>query len=227
MKKISKREANRIERRHAIVTIARDHFFEHGYAGTSMSAIAAALGGSKGTLWSYFRSKEELFAAVVDETATNIRSQLDVSGSGDDPLECLTRLCRSFIERGASPVVHAMMRLIIAEGHRQPEVSQIFFERGPGRTQHLVADFLRNNFADLLWTKDYLDAGKTLVALCMRGSFYEQLWGVAGPPPEAQMDADARKAAILFFRSYAHDPERFPLCEDLPQQDAAEMKPAA
>ena len=87
MKKISKREANRMERRRAIVAIARDHFFEHGYAGTSMSAIAAALGGSKGTLWSYFRSKEELFAAVVDDTATSVRSQLDVSGSSDDPLD--------------------------------------------------------------------------------------------------------------------------------------------
>ena len=39
---------------------------EHGYQGTSMSRIAAAVGGSKGTLYSYFQNKEELFAAYME-----------------------------------------------------------------------------------------------------------------------------------------------------------------
>ena len=38
---------------------------ELGYERTSMSEIAARLGGSKATLYSYFPSKEELFFGVV------------------------------------------------------------------------------------------------------------------------------------------------------------------
>ena len=47
------------------MSVAREVFFEHGYSATSMSAIAARLGGSKGTLYNYFRSKEELFEAQL------------------------------------------------------------------------------------------------------------------------------------------------------------------
>ena len=48
-----------------ILDVARDCFLAEGYAATSMSTIAARLGGSKGTLYNYFKNKEDLFAAVV------------------------------------------------------------------------------------------------------------------------------------------------------------------
>jgi hypothetical protein len=49
----SRREARRLSRREAILEVAERSFLEQGYAATTMSAIAAELGGSKGTLWSY------------------------------------------------------------------------------------------------------------------------------------------------------------------------------
>ena len=45
----SRREARRLTRREAILDVAQASFMEYGYAGTTMSAIAAMLGGSKGT----------------------------------------------------------------------------------------------------------------------------------------------------------------------------------
>ena len=45
--------------------MSREVFFEQGYTAASMSTIAARLGGSKGTLYNYFKSKEELFEAQV------------------------------------------------------------------------------------------------------------------------------------------------------------------
>src|SRR5271163_2815121 len=57
----------RDRRRELIMSVAREVFFEHGYAAASMSSIAARLGGSKGTLYNYFKNKEELFAAQVRE----------------------------------------------------------------------------------------------------------------------------------------------------------------
>ncbi len=55
-------------KRRAIIDVARAAFLAEGYAATSMSEIAAKLGGSKGTLYNYFRSKEELFEAFMAET---------------------------------------------------------------------------------------------------------------------------------------------------------------
>ena len=57
----------RDQRREAILEVARAVFTEEGFAAASMSSIAARLGGSKGTLYNYFKSKEELFAAYVRE----------------------------------------------------------------------------------------------------------------------------------------------------------------
>jgi TetR/AcrR family transcriptional regulator, mexJK operon transcriptional repressor len=206
---ISKRESQRLARRAQIISAAREHFFEHGYADTGMSAIAAKLGGSKGTLWSYFPSKEALFAAVVEDTAAAIRSQVDMPPLGDgDPVERLTRLCRSVIERALSPIVIAMFRLIGPLADRQPELSKIFFEQGPGKTQHVIGEYLRQNFADLLWTTDYLTAGKDLFALSGAEVHFERMWGIGSAPNARERDAQARHAATLFLRAYAKNPEK-------------------
>ncbi|BAK66538.1 putative TetR family transcriptional regulator [Sphingobium sp. SYK-6] len=60
-----RREARRLDRRDMILSVAQAYFLAHGYAGTTMSGIAAEVGGSKGTLWNHFPSKEELFTAVL------------------------------------------------------------------------------------------------------------------------------------------------------------------
>jgi AcrR family transcriptional regulator len=49
-----------------IIRIAGELFDELGYERTSMSAIAARVGGSKATLYGYFSSKEDLLRAVLD-----------------------------------------------------------------------------------------------------------------------------------------------------------------
>ncbi|HWI86933.1 MAG TPA: TetR/AcrR family transcriptional regulator, partial [Sphingomonas sp.] len=204
--KISKRESQRLARRAQIIAVAREQFFEQGYDGTSMSAIASALGGSKGTLWSYFPSKEHLFAAVVEDTAAGIRGGLDVSAEGT-PLEALTRLSRSVIDRATSPIVQQMQRLVSPIADRNPEIGRMFYERGPGRTQVMIGEYLRTHFSDLLWTTDYLEAGKDLVALAAAQFHFEGLWGIGSTISTKDKDARARYASIMFLRAHAKEPD--------------------
>ena len=49
-----------------IIQVAAELFDALGYERTSMSAIAARMGGSKATLYAYFKSKEELLRAILD-----------------------------------------------------------------------------------------------------------------------------------------------------------------
>lgn len=62
------RKAAQLEKREAILTAAVAEFARNGYAGAEMSAIGAAAGVAKGTLYLYFKNKEELFLAAVDRS---------------------------------------------------------------------------------------------------------------------------------------------------------------
>jgi len=204
---IGKRESQRLARRAHIISVAREHFFEHGYDGTIMSAVAARLGGSKGTLWNYFPSKEALFEAVVEDTAAGIRGQIEMPAEGGDPVERLTRLARSIIDRSLSPIAIAMFRLIGPVADRRPEVGRIFFERGPGETQRMIGNYLAAHFADLLWTTDFHRAGIDLIAMAAAEFHFERMWGISKVPTGSQRDAHARHAALLFLRSYGREPD--------------------
>jgi TetR/AcrR family transcriptional regulator, mexJK operon transcriptional repressor len=205
--KIGKRESQRLEKRAQIIAIARQHFFEHGYDNTTMSAIAAQLGGSKRTLWSYFSDKDELFEAMLMDTAAGIRAQIDLPSEQGDPVERLTRLCRSIIDRVLSPMVIAMFRLVGPLADRRPDISRMFFERGPGETQRLIGNYLRDNFADILWTTDFKAAGIDLVAFSSSEMHFERMWGLNAAPTAKEKDAQARRGALLFLRAYAREPD--------------------
>ncbi len=59
-----------MDRRTHYLGCALELFSAHGYHGVSMDQLVAAAGGSKATLYRYFASKEELFAAIIDDLTT-------------------------------------------------------------------------------------------------------------------------------------------------------------
>lgn len=205
--KIGKRESQRLEKRAQIIAVARQHFFEHGFDNTTMSAIATQLGGSKRTLWSYFTDKEELFEAMLVDTAAGIRAQIDWPTGDGEPLVRVTRLCRSIIDRALSPMVIAMFRLIGPLADRRPDIGRMFFERGPGDTQRVIGEYLRDNFADILWTTDFKAAGIDLVAFSSAEFHFERILGLSESPTPQQRDDQAARAAVLFLRCYGRDPD--------------------
>ena len=203
----SRREARRQDRRDVILTVAQGYFLDHGYAGTTMSGIAAALGGSKGTLWNHFPSKEDLFAAVLDRVARAYRARLSqILDPDGDLAPTLMRACRSLIEKVTSAESIALHRLIIAEGRRFPELSHIFFDLAPQNTRILLAGFLGGAMdRGLLRRGDTMDAARALMALSMAGAHQQMLIGHIDKASTAQIDADARLAVTLFLRAYAPD----------------------
>lgn len=202
-----RREARRRDRQDMILTVAQRYFMEHGYAGTTMSGIAATLGGSKGTLWNYYPSKEQLFAAVLDRVARAYRAQLSqILDLDADFAQTLHRACISLIGKVTSPEAIALHRLIISEGGRFPELSQIFFELAPRNTRALMAQFLESAMArGQLRRADPVDAARALMALTMAGSHQQLLMGQIAAPDPAGIEQDAIFAVDLFLRAYAPD----------------------
>ncbi|MCC2978086.1 TetR/AcrR family transcriptional regulator [Sphingomonas sp. PL-96] len=200
-----KREARKQDRRLAIMAIARRMFLENGYAATSMSAIAAELGGSKATLWNYFPSKEELFDAVLDDATAAYRQQLtDLLRPTPDLGATVLAFTRSFIAKITSRDAVQLHRLVAAEAARSPEVGLIF-SRVPQRTRQLLAEFFAAAMAaGQLRQADPADAANVVTYLCM---VLQQrvLWGGAAPTA-AEIEAGAATATEVFLRAYA--PER-------------------
>lgn len=209
MKKIAekapgKREARREERREAILEIAKRTFLDQGYSGTSMSAISAELGGSKGTLWSHFPSKEELFAAVLDHATKEYRSRLaDVLKPGEDVHAAVLQFCRGFIAKISSTDGVRLHRLIASEVGRFPEIGDIFYRRAPLPTQQMLAAFFERAMdVGILRREDPLFVARILASLCL-GVQQRVMWGQK--LSQTELDEEAERIAETFLRAFASD----------------------
>lgn len=201
----SRREANREARRDAILDVAAGWFLEHGYAGTTMSAIAAAMGGSKGTLWNYFPSKEELFAAVIERVSGAFRAQLvEVLDSAEGDVEARLRLyARQFLTKVTSPEAIALHRLVVGEANRFPEMGRIFFEHAPKLTQAMLADYLATaTQKGQLCCDDPACAAQNLSGLCMAGCHQRLMMGVIEAATPELIEADVERAVSAFMQAY-------------------------
>ena len=210
---LSRREANRRERRDAIVAVARRSFLENGYAATTMSSIAAELGGSKGTLWSYFPGKEELFAAVLrDATETYHASLAQLLDTGGELEHTLMRFSHDLLRKVTSPDAIALHRLVAAESSRFPKMGEIFLALAPLYTRNLLARFLEAAMEKgQLRRADAHLAARTLIVLTLSGCHQQMIWGNAQAPTAEQLDTDVGFAVDCFMRAYAPEKETFSL----------------
>ncbi len=202
--KPTRRELRREERREAILDVAAAAFLEHGYGGTTMSAIASALGGSKGTLWSYFPCKELLFAAVLDRATADFREQLGLTLSEGEAVEtALGKFCAMYLDKLYSPPAIALYRLVISGSRRSPAVGRIFYERAPLPTLELISRYIECAMKrGALRRADPFHAAQTLFALCTARSHQRLLAGVCPVLSEDDVAAEAEAALDLFMRAY-------------------------
>ena len=205
--KISLREARKSKRRAAILDVARQSFFKNGYAATSMSEIAVILGGSKGTLWSYFPSKEDLFAAVLDDVTTEFLQKLSQAIElHEDLRSTLMRLCHHVVKTLTEPQFICLFRLTNGEGGRFPEVGRILYENGPKISQKIVAAYLDRCITEgTMRPCDTKVAAGNLIALCISGTHQKLVLNVIDQPTPEHIQADATNAADVFLRAYGTD----------------------
>lgn len=201
----SRREARRQVRREAILDVAAQSFLENGYAGTTMSAIAMLLGGSKATLWNYFPSKEQLFAAVLDRETEEFQQQLSLILKSDAPAErALTGFCRQFLNKVTDSEAVALYRLVVGEASRFPEMGRIFYERAAGRTRLILANYLAHAMdRGHLRQADPEAAAIELTGLCMSGCHMLLLLGAIEQATPRMIESDARRTVDTFLRAYA------------------------
>jgi AcrR family transcriptional regulator len=128
-----------------ITAAALDLFVEKGFAATRLEEIAARAGVSKGTLYLYFASKEELFKAVVR------KGLLPLLAEGETLLATFrgpaSELFRSIVLRwweavGDDPI-GGIFKLIFAEARNFPELARFYADEVIERGRRLLAAVLQ------------------------------------------------------------------------------------
>ena len=117
------------EKRQEIIRVACELFEQHGFDRTSMAMISERLGGSKATLYGYFKSKDDLFRAVVDHDIPEQSDRfMQAFLAGKDLRDGLIKLGIAYLTRLLSPMPITNMRMMA----NQPEdstMAKVFYER--------------------------------------------------------------------------------------------------
>jgi AcrR family transcriptional regulator len=191
------------KRREAILEVARAVFAEEGYATASMSTIAARLGGSKGTLYNYFKNKEELFAECVRQECARFAEALFDSAPPDDLEAWLTAFGERFITHLLSDWAVRTYQLVISEAHRTPELARAFYEAGPAQwIQRLSAVLAAARDRGEMVADDCELAAQQFMSLCRGAHHFRYCLNLIERPSDAEIAHAVREAVATFMARY-------------------------
>lgn len=128
-----------------LIAAAVKIFGEQGFAKTNLKDVAKAAGVSKGTVYLYFKNKEDLLMAAVQ------KSVIPILDFGDDyeidsdatASEMLRTLVHQWVEEFERRSVSGLPRLVVAESGNFPELAQFFVDAVLQRARRLFQRVLK------------------------------------------------------------------------------------
>jgi AcrR family transcriptional regulator len=124
----SSRAERAAERRAAIVAAALDEFVARGFTATRLDDVAKRAGVAKGTIYLHFKDKEALFEELVRTAIVPVVERITTPppaiGSIRDALEMFAN---TFVLEVANTRRADIIRLIVAEGPRFPEIADFYY----------------------------------------------------------------------------------------------------
>ncbi len=136
-----RKEARPAELLEAALTL----FVEKGFAATRSEEVARAAGVSKGTLYLYFPSKEELLKAVIQHfLGTEIETGVQEAAAADGPTaQVMEKLLVTWWTRIYEGPASGVFKLVITEVRNFPEIGEFWVERVVAPGMAIVSGLLR------------------------------------------------------------------------------------
>jgi AcrR family transcriptional regulator len=190
-------------KRLAILEAAKGVFLERGFSDASMAEVAARVGGSKQTLYSYFSSKDELFVAMmIEKGAVMIEPLFDIFNNSPHLLAALTDFSFGFIRFASDVEILALRRIICAEGSKS-NLGKLFFESGPKRGwTRMAEEFQRAMNLGHMRCADTWMAVQHFRGLCEAGPIQNLLEGAVTSVTDEDLIQAAEAAVDVFIRAY-------------------------
>ena len=93
-----------------LIDVATHLFATRGYDGTSIEAVLAESGASRGSLYHHFKNKEALFLAVMEDAgARATQPAVEAMRAAPDSLAALRIACLAWIRLACDPVLRQIM----------------------------------------------------------------------------------------------------------------------
>jgi AcrR family transcriptional regulator len=191
-------------KRRQIVEGARSVFLAHGFDAASMGEIAKVAGVSKGTLYVYFKDKDELFKAIVEKECV-FQAEGIFAFDVDDPdvAGTLARVGVAFVQKLCAPSRQAPLRAVIAIADRMPNIGRTFYETGPAVGLAKMRAYLEAQVtAGRLVIPDCEVAAAQFIETCHATLFKPVLFNFAPPPPLERIEYVVSIAVRTFMAAY-------------------------
>jgi AcrR family transcriptional regulator len=187
-------------KRRQIVDGARAVFLSRGFDAASMGDIAKAAGVSKGTLYVYFKDKDELFAAIVQgECAMQAEGVFEFDHADHDVEAVLLRHGKAFVRNIGDPGRLSSLRTVIAVAERMPDLGRKVYETGPAVAVAKLSAYLEAQVnAGVLAIDDCEVAAAQFIETCHATMFKPMLFNFA-PPPTSERIAHVVGIAVRTF----------------------------
>ena len=191
-------------KRRQIIKGARGIFLSQGFDAASMNDIARAAGVSKGTLYVYFKDKEQLFGAIVmEECESQAEGIFDLDPADHDVEAVLTRLGFAYIGFLCRPEKAQAIRIVIAIAERMPELGRKFYERGPGKGIAMLAAYIKAQVeAGALVVDDCEVAAAQLMEAYQAMVFKSMVFNFVREPSPEQIARVVPTAVKVFLAAY-------------------------
>jgi AcrR family transcriptional regulator len=124
----SSRAARAADRRQAIIDAALDEFIARGYAATRLDDVAQRAGVAKGTIYLHFKDKQGLFQELVRTALVPLIGRLAAPPpAGGSIRAALENFAETFVKEVATTRRGDIVRLIVAEGPRFPDIADFYY----------------------------------------------------------------------------------------------------
>ena len=192
-------------KRRQVLDGAREVFLADGFDGASMNDIARKAGVSKGTLYVYFNSKEELFAALIrDEKRAQAEQMCHSLPADGDPRQTLAALGVRLMETMFQPSSIAHLRTVVGVAAKFPAVGRAFYEAGPEFGMRKVSAYLDTQVAaGRLDIRNTEMAAVLLIDMFKSFHYLRAILCVGQAPKSADIEAHVAEAVDIFLRAYA------------------------
>jgi AcrR family transcriptional regulator len=192
-------------RRAELAAVAERTFLKYGFSETTMQMIASEAGSSKETLYRHFSSKDALFTELINARAAAIAGPQSSLASDAAPEQALMELGTGLMRLLIADDAMFLLRIVIAEAHRAPNLGRILYQHGPGMTLQRLTDYLRAaTRRGQLRCKDPQQAAKLFLGSV---TSHYHLLGLIGKPAKgitaAEMRLHVRAAVDMFLSHYA------------------------
>ena len=192
-------------KRQQILAGAHAVFTSLGFDSASMDDVVRAAGVSKSTLYVYFRSKEDLFTALIAEERERYFNEIGAMfRDPGHPAETLRSLGVKLAVKLTSTAAIRANRTVISVVERMPDLGRAFYASGPQRGIDLLRRYLDSAVAaGTLRIEDTDMAAKQFVELATAGLLRCRLFGQTSDNPSTDdVERTVDAAVRLFMAGY-------------------------